>query len=164
LRPLERHRSDDPGGPRGSFEELAVVRGRQLRIEAEVRVPTGGRCLVAFVHLDRRTYERPLACGVRPGDVHRTTWTVGGPGGLPVPETGADVDLVVGAAVNDRPDLDGARKWERRDSLAVRPGEGQPVLTVLTPGPGFALPSGKGRWLPSRVDDVITLRTDVAAP
>jgi 4-amino-4-deoxy-L-arabinose transferase-like glycosyltransferase len=160
LRPLERHRADDPGGPRGSFEELAVVRGRQLRIEAEVRVPAGGRCLVAFVYLDRRTYERPLACGVRPGDVHRTTWTVGGPGGLPVPEIGADVELVVGAAVNDRPDLDGARKWERRDSLGVRPGEGQPVLTVLTPGPGFALPSGKGRWLPSRVDDVITHRTD----
>ncbi len=160
LRPLERHRSDDPGGPRGTFEELTVVRGRQLRIEVEVRVPAGGRCLVAFVYLNRRTYERPLACGVRPGDVHRTTWTVGGPGGLPVPETGADVELVVGAGVNGRPDLDGARKWERRDSLGVRSGQGQPVLTLLTPGPGFALPKGKGRWLPSRVDDVITLRTD----
>lgn len=162
LRPEELHRADEPAGPRGSLEPLVAVRGRQLRVTAEVRAPAGGGCLLAYVRL-RRTYPRPLACDARPGEVYSVTWLVGGPGGLPLPTRDGEVELVVGAAVNTRPKLAGARMWERRDSLDVRPDGAQPALALLSPGPGFAKLHGR-RWVPSRVGDVVAHRAVAELP
>ncbi len=153
LRPQELQRWDDPRGPRGSFSPLQVVRGQQLRIDVALRAPVEG-CLTAYLQLDRR-HARSLGCGLRPGEVRRTTWVVGGRGGLPLPDRDGTVYLRVGAAIGDRPSLRGAQHWQRRDSLGVLTSPGGRVLTLVGPGPGYVQRAAGRPWTQARVDDVV---------
>lgn len=159
LRPNELHDAEHPEAGRGRLVPLDTVRGPQLRVEADVTVPASGRCVVAYLLLrDQPRQDRLLTCAGQAGQRHTVSWTLGGPGGLPLPQPGADATVVVGVAVGDSPNPKRAALWETRNSLGVRGAAPAPTAVLQYPGPAWRRPGATARWAQSSVDSVLRLR------